>query len=149
MADFNRLHKGHIGTAPKSAFNKKSQEDKSTDWSVYVTTQLKAWEALHNLWLSKFPGPAYIVSYETLVKDTRNTLQGILNFLNVTVTEDDMKCALLHKEGIYRRKNKHQNFDPFTQDMYQRLHVVKERVLRNIQDYRRKVNDTNIAKDIF
>ncbi|XP_068623422.1 WSCD family member AAEL009094 [Battus philenor] len=118
LADFNRLHKGHIGTAPKSAFKKRSREHRRTDWSTYVSSQLKAWESLHNLWLTKFPGPIYMVFYETLLQETKNTLQGILNFLNYTITENDMNCALLNKEGIYRRKKKHRDFDPFTQDMY-------------------------------
>ncbi|KPJ12441.1 WSCD family member AGAP003962 [Papilio machaon] len=144
LADFNRLHKGHIGTAPKSAFKKRSHERKKTDWSSYVTIQLRTWESLHDLWLTKFPGPAYIVFYETLVKDTRNTLQGILNFLNYTFTERDMNCALSHKEGIYRRKKKLQDFDPFTQDMYRQIEIVKTRVFNNIRIYRKKHNETDI-----
>ncbi|KAM3959499.1 WSCD family member AAEL009094 [Aphomia sociella] len=104
LADFNRLHKGHIGTAPKSAFRAKSQEYKKTDWTGYVTSQLGVWESLHRMWFTRFEGPLHIVFYEILVSETRNTLQGILNFLNYTVSEIDMDCAMTYKEGIYRRK---------------------------------------------
>ncbi|CAG4968403.1 unnamed protein product [Parnassius apollo] len=144
LADFNRLHKGHIGSAPKSAFKRKSRERKKTDWSSYVSIQLKAWESLHNLWLTKFRGPFHIVFYETLVQDTEKTLQGILNFLNVTITEEDMNCALLNKEGIYRRKKKYQDFDPFTPDMYRRLDIVKTKVFKTIEIYKKRHNSTDV-----
>lgn len=57
------------------------------DWSTYVSTQLMVWETLHQLWLTKYAGPVHIVFYEVLVKDTKDTLQGILDFLNQTITE--------------------------------------------------------------
>ncbi|KAG6455330.1 hypothetical protein O3G_MSEX009164 [Manduca sexta] len=87
LADFNRLHKGHIGTAPKSAFKRKSQEHKKSEWANYVSAQLPVWESLHRLWLTRFAGPVHIVFYELLVQDTRATLADILEFVNVTVTE--------------------------------------------------------------
>ncbi|VVC96392.1 unnamed protein product [Leptidea sinapis] len=67
LADFNRLHKGHIGTAPKSAFKRKSNEHRSS--------------------------PLHIVFYETLVRDTRMTLQRTLDFLNHTVDERYSRCV--------------------------------------------------------
>ncbi|KAJ0172941.1 hypothetical protein K1T71_011117 [Dendrolimus kikuchii] len=137
LADFNRLHKGHIGTAPKSAFKKKMHERRMSDWATYVATQLTVWESLHRLWLTKFPGPIYVVFYEVLVKDTKNTLLGVLDFLNHTVTEEDITCALSNKEGIYRRKKKLQNFDPFTEEMYTALNEVRNRVLNIVLNYRR------------
>ncbi|XP_075983949.1 WSCD family member AAEL009094 [Anticarsia gemmatalis] len=143
LADFNRLHKGHIGTAPKSAFKKKTHEHKKTaDWSTYVSTQLTVWESLHNLWLTKYIGPVHIVFYEVLVKDTKSTLQGILDFLSYNVTETEMSCALANKEGIYRRKKKHQDFDPFTAEMYKALDQVRNKVLAMVMDYKRRHSNT-------
>ncbi|KPJ12439.1 WSCD family member AGAP003962 [Papilio machaon] len=112
LAEFNRINSGHTGFAPKSAFEIPSL--RRIVWYPYVSTQLRDWEYFHNLWLTKFPGPVYIVFYEALLSDTRNTLQGILSFLNITVTEDDMNCALSNKEGLYKRKKKYKDFDPFT-----------------------------------
>ncbi|XP_050353576.1 WSCD family member AGAP003962 [Nymphalis io] len=143
LADFNRLHKGHIGTAPKSAF-KKSNKNKNSDWSTYVFHQLSTWETLHRLWLKKFLGPVHIVFYEILVKDTRRTLQGILDFLNHTVTEDDMNCAVANREGIYRRKKKYHDFEPFSPEMYSAINKVRYRVLRLVSDFRKKQNYTGL-----
>ncbi|KPJ12440.1 WSCD family member AAEL009094 [Papilio machaon] len=91
-------------------------------WFPYVSTQLRDWEYFHNLWLTKFPGPVYIVFYEALLSDTRNTLQGI----------DDMNCALSNKEGLYKRKKKYKDFDPFTHDMYRQIDIVRTRVYAKI-----------------
>ncbi|XP_072934614.1 WSCD family member AAEL009094 [Epargyreus clarus] len=144
LADYNRLHKGHIGTAPKSAFRKRSAERRSTDWSNYVATQLAAWESLHKQWLTQFPGPIHIVFYEVLVNDTRHTLQGILSFLNQTATEDEMNCTLANREGIYRRKKKYNNFDPFTRSMYDELNTVRNKVLKIVLRYQKQ--HSNVQK---
>ncbi|XP_063833242.1 WSCD family member AAEL009094 [Ostrinia nubilalis] len=142
LADFNRLHKGHIGTAPKSAFKKKSHEHKKTDWATYVSHELVGWESLHRLWLTRFAGAVHVVFYEALVQDTRAALQGILGFINHTISEADMNCAISFKEGIYRRKKKLQNFDPFTSEMYSALDEVRNRVLTMVVDYQKKHNES-------
>ncbi|XP_047999023.1 WSCD family member AGAP003962 [Leguminivora glycinivorella] len=142
LAEYNRLHKGHIGTAPKSAFKRKSHEHKTTDWVKFVSYQLTAWESLHELWLTRFPGKILVILYETLVRDTEPTLQRILDFLNHTVTKDDMSCAIANREGIYRRRKKLQDFDPFTADMYQALDRAHDRVHNLVANYSRKHNLT-------
>ncbi|XP_013145776.1 PREDICTED: WSCD family member GA21586-like [Papilio polytes] len=106
----------------------------SNVWFPFVSLQLRKWEFFHNLWLTKYPGPVYIVFYEALLSDTRGTLQGILSFLNITVTEEDINCALLNKDGLYKRNKKYKNFDPFTEDMYRQINKVKTRVYTKIID---------------
>ncbi|XP_050667635.1 WSCD family member AGAP003962 [Leptidea sinapis] len=140
LADFNRLHKGHIGTAPKSAFKRKSNEHRSS-WSKYVSVELTGWESMHRMWLTTFKGPLHIVFYETLVRDTRMTLQRTLDFLNHTVDEEDMSCALAYKEGIYRRKKKYKDFDPYTPNMYVAIQTVWHNVLNMVIDYQRTVQN--------
>lgn len=51
--------------------------------------------------------------------------------------QEDINCALSNKEGIYRRKKKLQNFDPFTEEMYKALDEVRNRVLSMVLDYRK------------
>ncbi|CAH2241536.1 jg868 [Pararge aegeria aegeria] len=138
MADFNRLHKGHIGTAPKSAFKKKSHEPNKSDWTSYVFNQLSVWESLHRQWITKFLGPIHVVFYELLVRDTRNSLLGILNFLNHTVSEEDMNCAVAKREGIYKRKKKYKDFEPFSPEMYSAIYTVRQRVLKLVKEYNDK-----------
>ncbi|XP_013167977.1 PREDICTED: WSCD family member AGAP003962-like [Papilio xuthus] len=134
LAEFNRINSGHTGIAPKSAFDMKVRAPRRKVWVPFVSLQLRKWEIFHNLWLTKFPGPVYIVFYEALLSDTRNTLQGILIFLNITVTEDDMNCALSNKDGLYKRNKKYKDFDPFTGDMYRQINMVKTRVYTKIID---------------
>ncbi|CAF4886530.1 unnamed protein product [Pieris macdunnoughi] len=141
LADFNRIHKGHIGTAPKSAFKRKTRDQKS-DWTSYVDTEVMTWESTHRLWLTRFSGPLHIVLYERLVIDTRSTLISVLDFLNQSVTEEAMDCALANKEGIYRRRKKHNDFDPFTPHMYAVLDTVRRRVANLIVEYEKSHNQT-------
>lgn len=51
-----------------------------------------------------------------------------------------MNCAIANKEGIYRRKKKHQDFDPFSTEMYKALDQVRNKVLGMVRDYRKKHN---------
>ncbi|KPI93167.1 WSCD family member CG9164 [Papilio xuthus] len=225
LAEFNRINSGHTGIAPKSAFDMKVRAPRRKVWVPFVSLQLRKWEIFHNLWLTKFPGPVYIVFYEALLSDTRNTLQGILIFLNITVTEglhrrtpplpfaialasypgsgntwlryllqqvtgivigsqyydfdlrkhgfpaegisdgsvlvmkthdytlaiqlrdwenfhnfwltkypgpDDMNCALTNKDGLYKRKKKYKDLDPFTHEMYRQIDMVKTRILKSL-----------------
>ncbi|XP_049878969.1 WSCD family member CG9164-like isoform X2 [Pectinophora gossypiella] len=130
LAEYNRRHMGHIGTAPKSAFKKKirrkegdgieknkSKTHKETEWERFVASQMTAWESWHKAWLAVFRGPIHIVFYEALVKDTRRVLRDILNFINYNVTESALTCAITHREGIYRRRKKLKDFDPFTDEI--------------------------------
>lgn len=126
-ADFNRLHKGHIGTAPKSAF-KRISHDKKTEWWWHVRREVVSWEALHRAWLAGFRGALLVLRYEQLAEDPGPPLQAALAFLNRTVPQESLECALANKEGIYRRRNKHQNFDPFTPQMYELLDAAQARV---------------------
>ncbi|XP_053617699.1 WSCD family member CG9164 isoform X2 [Plodia interpunctella] len=145
LADYNRLYKGHIGTAPKYVFKKRSPNSKISDWAAHVYQQLRDWEGLHYKWLSQFPGAIHIVFYEVLVRETRKELNKILQFLNYTVSEEDMNCAMLNKEGIYRRKKKFQDFDPYTKDMYKGLDKIRQRILRLINVYQKKNNVTFVG----
>ncbi|KAI5635716.1 hypothetical protein NE865_11622 [Phthorimaea operculella] len=150
LADFNRIHMGHIGTAPKSAFMKKLQDKPSKDkpikkleWESYVYSRLSGWESLNGMWLRRFRGPVLVVFYETLVRDTQRILATVLGFLRYNYTEMDLTCALANREGIYRRRKKHKDFDPFTPDMYRALNTVKNRLLVLVNEYRSKHNHTN------
>lgn len=46
-----------------------------------------------------------------------------------------MNCAMTNKEGIYRRKKKHKNFDPFTPKMQQVVDRVKTKVYKLIDEF--------------
>lgn len=50
---------------------------------------------------------------------------------------------MVNKEGIYRRRNKLQNFDPFSADMYVAMTAARARVAALITDYYRRHNITD------
>jgi hypothetical protein len=83
----------------------------------FVTTKLHAWEQTNLSWGRNFSGPVLIVYYEDLVDNVERTLREILKFISFPVDEDLMRCAVMRKEGIYRRKKRLLNFDPYTLTM--------------------------------
>lgn len=83
----------------------------------FVTTKLHAWEQTNLSWGCNFSGPVLIVYYEDLVDNVERTLREILKFISFPVDEDLMRCAVMRKEGIYRRKKRLLNFDPYTLTM--------------------------------
>lgn len=52
----------------------------------------------------------------------------------------------MHKEGIYRRRNKLQNFDPYSPQMYEQLRAVKTKVYTLVKEYKKKHNATKKQK---
>ena len=48
----------------------------------------------------------HVLLYSELVAGTEQELTRLLDFLSVSVTKEEMECAMKRKEGIYRRKKK-------------------------------------------
>lgn len=82
----------------------------------FVHTKLTAWEQTNLSWGLNYTGDVLIVYYEDLVDNVEKTLRDILNFINFSINEELLACALRRKEGIYRRK-KRLNFEPYTAQM--------------------------------
>lgn len=81
----------------------------------FVTTKLHAWEQTNLSWGLNFNnGPVLIIYYEDLVDDVEKTLRDILKFIDYPIDENLMSCAIMRKEGIYRRKKRLLTFDPYT-----------------------------------
>ncbi|CAG9136029.1 unnamed protein product [Plutella xylostella] len=80
------------------------------------------------------------VLYDGVVDDTTNTLAGVLAFLNETVSESAMDFAMRNRERIFRRKKKLQNFDPFTEEMYAQLSIIRADVMKLVSRYKDKDN---------
>lgn len=80
----------------------------------FVTTKLHAWEQTNLSWGLNFNGPVLIIYYEDLVDEVEKTLRDILKFIDYPIDEGLMRCAIIRKEGIYRRKKRLLTFDPYT-----------------------------------
>lgn len=106
-----------------------------TDWQQFVSDKLKAWQQMNLDWLYNFTGPTHIIFYEQLVNNVEHTLRSVMEFIEVPMEPDLFQCALDRKEGIYRRKQKFQNFDPFSEVMKSYIKEVQEYVYQAIYNY--------------
>ncbi|KAF4520044.1 hypothetical protein B566_EDAN008332 [Ephemera danica] len=86
-----------------------------------VLLKLATWTNTYMDWLRNFPGPKHILLYERLVANVEPELRSLLTFLNVTLPEPSLLCALSRREGIYRRRRRLLPFDPFTPAMKEAL----------------------------
>ena len=102
LAEFNRRSGGHIGHASQEKFAR----DKGRFWRDFVLSKARDWEEMNTDWLNSFHGPLLVILYSDLVDRVEEQLRRTLDFLSVTVTKEQMDCAMKRKEGIYRRKKK-------------------------------------------
>lgn len=94
--------------------------------------KLHAWKQINLDWLHNFSGPTHVLFYEQLVEDVGNSLRAVVEFLELPVDEDLMRCALERKEGIYRRKKRVLNFDPYSGAMKKQLQAEQGKVYEAI-----------------
>jgi len=88
-----------------------------TDWQQFVSNKLKGWEMMNLSWARNFTGSIKVVFYDDLVHHTERELRSILDFLQFPINEQLMRCAIMRKEGIFRRKKRLLSFDPYTESM--------------------------------
>lgn len=94
----------------------------------FVVAKLHAWEQTNLSWGRNFSGPVLIIYYEDLVDDVEKTLRDILRFIDYPINEDLIRCAILRKEGIYRRKKRLLAFDPYTAAMKKMIEEKRTQV---------------------
>ena len=83
-------------------------------------------------WINNFHGPLLVIMYSNMTNRVEEQLQRTLDFLHMSVTKEEMECAISRKEGIYRRKKKPlkmtgQVFDNYLTNI---VNLRKERVLK-------------------
>ncbi|KAK4314790.1 hypothetical protein Pmani_013936 [Petrolisthes manimaculis] len=109
QAEFNRQSGGHIGHAQPDKYTR----DGGRYWEKFVTTKALAWMNTTLDWL-KFEGPLHLVFYEDLLDNLPEEMRRILEFLDQEVSESNFDCMVRHQDGIYKRRRRPLNFDPFT-----------------------------------
>ncbi|XP_034118500.1 WSCD family member CG9164 [Drosophila albomicans] len=113
IAEFNRQSGGHIGFASPDRYKR----TKGKYWQQFVSNKLKGWELMNLSWARNFTGSIKVVFYDDLVHHTERELRNILDFLEFPVSEQLIRCAIMRKEGIFRRKKRLLSFDPYTDAM--------------------------------
>ncbi|XP_066189734.1 sialate:O-sulfotransferase 1 [Sylvia atricapilla] len=110
MAEFNRKYAGHLGYATDRNW-------KSKEWPDFVNSYA-SWWASHVLEWLKYGKRLLVVHYEDLKQSLIPKLKEMVEFLNVTVTEDRLLCVENNRDGSFKRSGaKQKNFEPFTQEM--------------------------------
>ncbi|KAJ8928896.1 hypothetical protein NQ314_018467 [Rhamnusium bicolor] len=126
QAEFNRQSGGHIGFA---------SPDRYRHWQQFVNDKLRGWRQMNLDWLYNFSGPTHVIFYEQLVDNVEHTLKTVMNFIEVPMNHELFQCAVERKEGIYRRKKRVLNFDPYTPKMKEQLKNGQEKVYEAIYNF--------------
>lgn len=87
----------------------------ASDWRQFFFDKLLAWREMTLDWLHHFPGPLHIITYEDLVSNLPHTLLSILHFIELPA--GNLTCAVLRREGIFRRRKRKTKLQPFTPEM--------------------------------
>lgn len=122
QAEFNRQSGGHVGFASPDRYRR----TKGKYWQQFVTNKLAAWKKTNMDWLKNFSGPTHVIFYEQLVEDPEHTLRTILDFLEFPIDKKQFECAISRQEGIYRRKKRVLNFDPYNNEMKRKMKLEQE-----------------------
>lgn len=101
------------------------------------------WRDTNLDWTYNFTNPTLVLFYDQLITDLERNLRLLLKFIEVNVTESQLQCALERREGIYRRKKRMINVDPFTPQMKARIETTKREVYALIHDYIDNENNKN------
>ncbi|XP_071538969.1 WSCD family member AAEL009094-like isoform X2 [Panulirus ornatus] len=109
QAEFNRQSGGHIGHAQPDKYTR----DGGRYWEKFVTNKALSWMNTTLDWL-KFEGPLHLVFYEDLLDNLPEEMRRILEFLELEVSDSNFECMIRHQDGIYKRRKRPLNFDPFT-----------------------------------
>ncbi|NXH10100.1 WSCD1 protein, partial [Bucco capensis] len=110
MAEFNRKYAGHLGYATDRTW-------KSKEWPEFVNSYA-SWWASHVLDWLKYGKRLLVIHYEELKQSLIPKLREMVEFLNMTVTEDRLLCVENNRDGNFKRSGaKQKDFEPFTQEM--------------------------------
>ncbi|XP_056362857.1 sialate:O-sulfotransferase 1 [Oenanthe melanoleuca] len=110
VAEFNRKYAGHLGYATERTWRGK-------EWPAFVHSYA-SWWASHVLQWLRFGRQLLVVHFEQLQRRLLPTLRAMVQFLNVTVSEERLLCVESNRDGSFKRPGAQQkDFQPFTQEM--------------------------------
>ncbi|KAG8286327.1 hypothetical protein J6590_062830 [Homalodisca vitripennis] len=105
------------------------------NWQQFVKDKLRTWRLSNLDWLWNFTGPTHVIVYEELVSHLERTLRALIEFLELPLDEAELQCAIVRREGIYKRKSRAVTLDPFTPYMKASLKAEQDFVFKEIQMY--------------
>ncbi|XP_054250297.1 WSC domain-containing protein 1 isoform X1 [Indicator indicator] len=136
VAEFNRKYAGHLGYAAERAWHSK-------EWPDFVNSYA-SWWASHVLDWLKYGKRLLVVHYEDLKQSLIPKLKEMVEFLNMTVTEDRLLCVENNRDGNFKRSGaKQKDFEPFTQEMKDLIN----RYILTVDEALRERNFTGLPRE--
>ncbi|XP_068765574.1 sialate:O-sulfotransferase 1 isoform X1 [Struthio camelus] len=136
MAEFNRKYAGHLGYATDRNW-------KSKEWPDFVNSYA-SWWASHVLDWLKYGKRLLVIHYEDLKQSLIPKLKEMVEFLNMTVTEDRLLCVENNRDGNFKRSGaKQKDFEPFTQEMKDLIN----RYILTVDEALRRRNFTGLPRE--
>ncbi|NXX49552.1 WSCD1 protein, partial [Tricholaema leucomelas] len=136
VAEFNRKYAGHLGYATDRAWHSK-------EWPDFVNSYA-SWWASHVLDWLKYGKRLLVVHYEELKQSLIPKLKEMVEFLNMTVTEDRLLCVENNRDGNFKRSGaKQKDFEPFTQEMKDLI----DRYILTVDEALRERNFTGLPRE--
>ncbi|XP_043910200.1 WSC domain-containing protein 1 [Protopterus annectens] len=135
IAEFNRKCAGHLGHATE-------QNWKSQEWPDFVNSYASWWTSHVLDWL-KYGKHLLIIHYEDLKRNLFQQLKLMMEFLNVTVSDDRLLCVENNKDGNFKRSGLKKDFDPFTPEMKDLIN----KYIKAVDDALRKRNFTGLPEE--
>lgn len=102
LSEFNREQSGgkHTGFAKEDKFKAGNL------WHQFVKRSAYKWLLIYKSWLEHMsPSDILVVFYKDLVEKTETELRRLMKFLELDFREEDMKCTLERKKGLFKRSH--------------------------------------------
>ncbi|XP_029296026.1 sialate:O-sulfotransferase 2 [Cottoperca gobio] len=136
MAEFNRKYGGHIGFASQAHW-------KGKEWPEFVKNY-SPWWASHTLdWLN-YGKTVHVVHFENVKRDLFSQLKGMVQFLDLKVSEDRLLCVEGQKDGNFKRSGLRKlEYDPYTPEMRANINEL----IRTVDVALRKRNMSSVPEE--
>ena len=159
LAEFNRLQvitedgrMSHTGHATLDKFHgnwtleAKKIFPSCNSFDCFAQKMILRWKEFNLSCLNKFQSNLdglIIISYEDLVGNPEKELSRVLQFLNVSISDSSMKCAMDRKEGVHhRKKDKADHIQMYSPKVTRRMKSEKAFVYNALGlPYPQSVND--------
>lgn len=76
------------------------------------------------------------------MKNKKEELRKILEFINAEVDEEMLDCVAEKYEGLFRRKKYVLDFEPFNTDLKEQIENARDMVQQAIEEYKFSKSDT-------
>lgn len=93
-----------------------------------------SWTNTNLDWL-RYEGPLHVLFYEDLLDNLPEEMRRIIEFLDLDVDEESFDCMMLHKDGIYKRRKRILNFDPYTASLKNLVNYCKNIVDKAVKEF--------------